>query len=188
MNLCLRTRPLKFNIIGTLYRSSTTKASEDVQNEQVLIDDADDVQAREAEIEKKRNISRLSPAHFNLMNGRRPYETAMCLAHRTVKYNRKLYGKYGSASGVNPNLCWPTQNDIEDRKEYESVAFPYTIKEMMESAAQKRKEERLKIEVREKEVAIKFAKLEQWKKELNDKVAKKIADAQVAKEKKRTSS
>ena len=51
----------------------------------------------------------------------------------------------------------------------------------MESAAQKRKEERLKIEVREKEVAIKFAKLEQWKKELNDKVAKKIADAQVAK-------
>lgn len=52
---------------------------------------------------------------------------------------------------------------------------------MMETAAQKRKEEQQRIEQREKEVEAKFAKLEQWKKELNDKIEKKTRDIQVAK-------
>lgn len=78
-------------------------------------------------------------------------------------------------------FCWPTKQDIEDRKEYESVAFPYTIQQMMETAAQKRREEQQKIEQREKEIEAKFVKLEQWKKELNDKIEKKARDAQAAK-------
>lgn len=52
---------------------------------------------------------------------------------------------------------------------------------MMESAAEKRKEEQQKIEQREKEVEAKFLKLEQWKKELNDKIEKKARDVQAAK-------
>lgn len=80
-----------------------------------------------------------------------------------------------------PGLCWPTKQDIEDSKEYESVAFPFTIQQMMETAAQKRKEEQHKIEQREKEVEAKFLKLDQWKKELNDKIQKKAKDTQAAK-------
>lgn len=48
-------------------------------------------------------------------------------------------------------------------------------------AAEKRKAQQLKIETREKEVAAKFDKLAQWKKELKDKINKKTADAQTAK-------
>lgn len=51
----------------------------------------------------------------------------------------------------------------------------------MKSVAEKRKEEKLRIQQREMEVAAKFAKLEQWKKELNDKIAKKAAEVQAAK-------
>ncbi|XP_026748142.2 growth arrest and DNA damage-inducible proteins-interacting protein 1 [Galleria mellonella] len=183
MNLCVTTKFIRANLVNSLRRFSTTSEVIE-QNDQVFLDDSDDVQAREAEIEKKRNISRLSSAHYNLVNGRRPYETPKSLAHLTLKYNRKVYGKYGSASGVNPSLCWPTKNEIQEKLEYESVAFPYTIKEMIETATQKRKEEQLKIEQREKELAIKYEKLDQWKKELKDKLAKKVAEAQAAKEKK----
>lgn len=101
MNLCVRSKYLRPNLIGSLFRFSTTPAEVE-QNEQVLIDD-EEVQAREAEIERKRNISRLSLAHQNFVNGRRPYEEPKSLTHLTVKYNRKMYGKYGTASGVNPS-------------------------------------------------------------------------------------
>ncbi|XP_061706476.1 large ribosomal subunit protein mL64 [Cydia pomonella] len=184
MNLCLRTKLARPNFISTLFRFSTTAPEVIEQNEQVLIDDADDVQAREAEIEKKRNVSRLTPAHYNIMNDRRPYEKPYTSTHLTVKYNRKLYGKYGIASGVNPSICWPTSKEIKERQEFEAVAFPFTIKEMMETAAQKRIEERLQIEKRENEIAAKMEKLAQWKKDLKNKTAKKIAEAEAAKAKK----
>lgn len=78
-------------------------------------------------------------------------------------------------------LCWPTKQEIEERKEYEVVAFPYTIREVMDAAAVKRREEQLRREQRDMEVAAKVAKLEQWKKELNDKIAKKAAEVEAAK-------
>lgn len=103
MNLCLRTKYFRPNFISSLLRYSTSAPEVIEQNEQVLIDDSDDVRAREEKIERKRNISRLSPAHYNIMNDRRPYEAPKIIAHLTVKYNRKMYGKYGIASGVNPS-------------------------------------------------------------------------------------
>ncbi|KAJ2950411.1 hypothetical protein O0L34_g8653 [Tuta absoluta] len=184
MNLCVRTKCLRANFIGSLYRYSTTATEAAEQTEIVQIDDSDDAQAREAELEWKRNVSRLSQAHYNVINGRRPYEEPKHTAHLTVKYNRKMYGKYGIASGVNPSICWPSKQDIADIKEFESVAYPFTIKGMMETVAQRKKEEQQKIELREKEVAAKFEKLEQWKKELQDRIAKKESDAKAAKDKK----
>ncbi|XP_045459463.1 growth arrest and DNA damage-inducible proteins-interacting protein 1 [Melitaea cinxia] len=183
MNICVRNRFIRSNLVSNLCRLST--APEVEQNEQVvLIDDTEDVQAKEAEIEKKRNKSGLSPNHYNILHDKRPYDEPKCLAHLTVKYSRKMYGKYGVASGVNPSLCWPTKEEIQERKEFEAVAFPFTIKEMMETARKKREEEKLKIDQREMELAAKFAKLDQWKKELNDKINKKAAEVQSAKQKK----
>lgn len=102
MNLCVLNfvRP---NILGCLLRYSTSAAEIAGASEQVIFEDEEDTRIREEELERKRNVSRLSPAHFNLVNGRRPYEYPMCSAHKTVKYNRKLYGKHGSASGINPS-------------------------------------------------------------------------------------
>lgn len=52
---------------------------------------------------------------------------------------------------------------------------------MIDAAAVRRKEEQARIEERDKEVAAKFHKLDQWKKELNAKIAKKTAEVQAAK-------
>lgn len=52
---------------------------------------------------------------------------------------------------------------------------------MMETAEKRRKEEQQKIEQRDKEVAAKYVKLAQWKKELLDKIAKKTSEANAAK-------
>ncbi|XP_047545792.1 growth arrest and DNA damage-inducible proteins-interacting protein 1 [Vanessa atalanta] len=183
MNICVKTKYLRSSFVSSLCRLSTAPDLE--QNEQVvLIDDTEDVQAKEAEIEKKRNKSGLTQAHYNIINGRRPYEEPKCIAHLTVKYSRKMYGKYGIASGVNPSLCWPTREELKEKKEFESVAYPYTIKEVMDSVEIKRQEQKLKTEQREMELASKFAKLDQWKKELNDKINKKANEVKAAKQKK----
>ncbi|KAJ8725232.1 hypothetical protein PYW07_016190 [Mythimna separata] len=183
MSLCIRSKFLRSNLIGSLFRYSTTQVEAAEQVDPVVADDEDTL-AKEAAIEAKRNISRLSREHQNLVNGRRPYEEPKHIAHLTVKYNRKMYGKYGLASGVNPSICFPSKADIEERLEYESVAHPFTIKQMMEMAAKRRQEQEQKIQQRDKEIAAKFAKLEQWKKDLLDKIAKKAAEANAAKEKK----
>ncbi|KAF9416274.1 hypothetical protein HW555_006348 [Spodoptera exigua] len=183
MSLCLRSKYLRPNLIGSLFRYSTSQVEAIEQNDQVLVED-EDALAREAEIERKRNVSRLTEAHWNLVNGRRPYVEPKNWSHLTVKYNRKLYGKYGSASGVNPSLCFPTRNEIQEKMEYEAVAYPFTIKQMMETAAKNRKEQEEKIQQRDRDVAAKYAKLDQWKKDLLDKIAKKTAEVNAAKEKK----
>lgn len=102
MNLCVRNY-IKPNILGTLCRYSTSTTETFGASEKVIFEDEEETNIREEELRKKSNVSRLSPAHFNLVNGRRPYEAPMCSAHKTVKYNRKLYGIYGSNSGVNPS-------------------------------------------------------------------------------------
>ncbi|XP_050679927.1 growth arrest and DNA damage-inducible proteins-interacting protein 1 [Leptidea sinapis] len=183
MNLCLRRNLLRPSLKNIL-RSATTTPEIDTSDQVVIVDDTEDTLARELEIEKKRNISRLAPAHFNVMNNRRPYEEPKIIAHLTVKYNRKMYGKYGITSGVNPSICWPSKTDIQEIQEYEAVAFPYSIPDMMHAAAQKRKDEILRIAQRDKEVAAKFEKLDQWKKELNAKIAKKAAEVEAVKQKK----
>lgn len=101
MNRYVKRQLLRY-YFKNITRSATTVPEVD-QNEQVIFDDSEEAIAKEEEIEKKRNISRLSRAHHNVMNGRRPYEEPKHLAHLTVKYNRKMYGKYGAASGVNPS-------------------------------------------------------------------------------------
>lgn len=32
---------------------------------------------------------------------------------KTARYDRKLYGRYGSASGINPESLWPNQEQLE---------------------------------------------------------------------------
>lgn len=78
-------------------------------------------------------------------------------------------------------LCWPSKEDIQEKLEYEAVAYPFTIKEMMETAAKKKRDAQLAIEKREQELAVKFEKLAIWKKELQDRIAKKAAEVQAAK-------
>lgn len=103
MNLRVKVKLLRPQLLTNVFRFASTTPEIVEQNEQFLIDDTDAAQVRKAEIERKRNISRLTPAHYNLINGQMPYDEPKCLAHLTVKHHRKMYGKYGAQSGVDPS-------------------------------------------------------------------------------------
>lgn len=86
------------------------------------------------EIELKRNKSRLQSRHYSILHGlpgvdvenpRRPYE-------ETAKFKRKLIGRYGSASGLSISVCWPKHEELYEMIEYEKVAHPFSLHEMIE--------------------------------------------------------
>ncbi|KAF2901031.1 hypothetical protein ILUMI_05171 [Ignelater luminosus] len=139
---------------------------------------------KEAEIEHKRNKSRLRDHDRNFLFERMPYKEPQLWTHGTLKYTRKMYGRYGEASGVNQSLCWPTKQELADKIEYEHVAYPQSILKMVEEAKIKRAEKEKRIQTRQQDIIKKMEKLEQWKKDLKNKIQKKESEALAAKESK----
>nr|XP_040236785.2 growth arrest and DNA damage-inducible proteins-interacting protein 1 [Anopheles coluzzii] len=148
-------------------------------------DDAESTEAREARIAALRNKSRLLPQHRNMLHGVLPYEQSQSWIHDTVKYKRMMLGRYGiDGSKVDPRVCFPTKKEAYERAEYERVAFPFSLKQMMDANESERKARKAQIEAREAEVARKLEKLDQWTADLNARIAKKEAEARAAKERK----
>ncbi|XP_041784377.1 growth arrest and DNA damage-inducible proteins-interacting protein 1 [Anopheles merus] len=148
-------------------------------------DDAESMEAREARIATLRNKSRLLPQHRNMLHGVLPYEQSQSWIHETVKYKRMMLGRYGiDGSKVDPRVCFPTKKEAYERAEYERVAFPFSLKQMMDANESERKARKAQIEAREAEVSRKLEKLDQWTADLNARIAKKEAEARAAKERK----
>lgn len=110
-----------------------------------------------------------------------PYPTPQFWYHGTLKHMRRSYGRYGEASGVDPWICWPVKEELDYVTEYERVAYPFTIPQMIEDAKQKRHEKEAAIAVRQKKIAERLEKLEDMKADLNRRIKKKESDAQAAK-------
>lgn len=102
----------------------------------------------EEEIAAKRNISRLNPRDQRLVKGLHPYTEPMAWHHHTVLYKRKMFGRYGESSGVNPGLLWPTRQNLKDMINYENICHPLTIQQMVEIKQTERRKERDIIEAR----------------------------------------
>lgn len=164
-------------------KNINTEISEIEKNE-VIAETEVSSEDKEAIIEASRNKSMLKPCHRNMLYGNVPYEQPMAEFHETVKYKRKLYGRYGTASGVYPGIMWPSKEDIEDRKEYERVAYPLTLEELIKNAKQKLEDKESEIQARQQDMLNKMKKVKQWRMELEAKTAKKLAEANAAKEKK----
>lgn len=58
----------------------------------------------------------------------------------TLRLQRRLYGEYGAASGISVAKLWPSKEELELLKEYEKVARPQSVHEMI-SMARKAKED-----------------------------------------------
>lgn len=138
----------------------------------------------ETEIKMICDKSRLSIGHRNLVNGRMPYDEPVHRFHNTVKYKRRMYGRYGNASDVDPGLAWPTAEDLEDVREYETVAYPLTIQEMQRNESERLEKEHREIVMRQEKIHDNMKNLNGWLKEVKEKAAKKVQEAQQAKEKK----
>uniref|UniRef100_A0A0V0GB24 Large ribosomal subunit protein mL64 n=1 Tax=Triatoma dimidiata TaxID=72491 RepID=A0A0V0GB24_TRIDM len=180
----LRTRILHANNIRLL-----SKVEEKVPSEELYSVSGDDsleayLEEKEAEIEAKRNKSMLRPQHYNILHGNVPYDEPKCDIHYSLRYKKRMFGRYGYESGVNPGALWPSSEEINEKMEYEKVAFPYTIMEMLERVRQRRENEEKLIQERQAKLASNMKKLEQWKQDIAARAAKKIQVAAAAKAKK----
>ena len=100
-----------------------------------------------AELEAKRNKSRLKERHYKLVH---------CQIHldpsnpefpqeETVKFRRKIAARYGQDSGINLGISWPTKQQLDEMLEYERVAHPFTLQEIVEKKRKQREEESQKL-------------------------------------------
>ncbi|KAG5671893.1 hypothetical protein PVAND_002062 [Polypedilum vanderplanki] len=170
-------------------RPNEKKKNEDDDDEDLLPEKIEEQEIQDPEIQYRsiahmRNKSRLRPAHRNMLYDRVPYMQAESWIHETLKYKRLIYGRYGKASGIDPRICFETKSEMDEREEYERVAFPNTIQEMMVIEEQKKREKKEKNAAREALILANIKKLEQWKTDLTNKRWKKEEEARVAKERK----
>ncbi|XP_036445799.1 growth arrest and DNA damage-inducible proteins-interacting protein 1 [Colossoma macropomum] len=95
---------------------------------------------------------------------------------KTERYDRKVFARYGSASGVSPALLWPSPAQLEQIIAEEKQWHP-TLEETLEKVAAKEKERAAKRLAREKLIAANMAKMPKmiadWRKEKQDMKRKK---------------
>ncbi|XP_034046025.1 growth arrest and DNA damage-inducible proteins-interacting protein 1 [Thalassophryne amazonica] len=87
---------------------------------------------------------------------------------KTEKYDKKLFAKYGFASGIDPAILWPTHEQLEKITEEEKEWNP-SLEQMMKNIAAREKEEREKRLAKEKLIAANMAKMpemiEKWRRQ-----------------------
>lgn len=153
---------------------------EDV-SELIVAEDVDAAQ-REIDIQRKQNKSRLKRTQRNfLTNQPRPFEDLQTTV--SLYQMRKQYALYGSASGVDPRVCFYTPAELDDLNEYDRVKYPLTIQQLMETVKREKDEKARAIRDREDKIEANLLKLDKWKADLEARMAKKEAEARLAKSK-----
>ncbi|XP_074552928.1 large ribosomal subunit protein mL64 [Halichoeres trimaculatus] len=77
---------------------------------------------------------------------------------KTARYDRKLFGRYGSASGIDPASLWPSHEQLEQIIAEEKEWHP-TLEVMLKNIEAIEKEETEKRLVKEKLIAANMAKM-----------------------------
>ncbi|XP_024127069.1 growth arrest and DNA damage-inducible proteins-interacting protein 1 [Oryzias melastigma] len=77
---------------------------------------------------------------------------------KTAQYDRKLYGRYGSASGVDPASLWPSHEEL-DRIIAEEKEWQPSLEVMLKNIEAREKEEAEKRREKEKIIAANMAKM-----------------------------
>ncbi|KPP60222.1 growth arrest and DNA damage-inducible proteins-interacting protein 1-like [Scleropages formosus] len=98
---------------------------------------------------------------------------------KTDKYDRKLFGRYGSVSGVNPAKLWPSPEEL-DKLIAEEKEWQPSLEEMLKNVEEKEMEKAKKQRAREKLIAANMAKMpkmiEDWRRETRALKQKKKED------------
>ncbi|XP_060921867.1 large ribosomal subunit protein mL64 [Labrus mixtus] len=77
---------------------------------------------------------------------------------KTTRFDKKLFGRYGSASGIDPASLWPSGEQLDKMIEEEKQWHP-TLEVMLENVAAKEKQETEKRLAKEKLIAANMAKM-----------------------------
>merc|ERR1712192_246282 len=112
-------------------------------------------EARAEYIQERRNKSRLSASHRQIVRGEMPYEGSIFhynSDHMSKEHKRSQMSKYGKKqTGVEPGQCWPTQDEVQLAREWEQLYQEKPLKQMIEEARQKVEDAHQKRLDREKE-------------------------------------
>ncbi|XP_065344815.1 large ribosomal subunit protein mL64-like isoform X2 [Cloeon dipterum] len=164
--------------------SSKNEAKEELQ--EFDFEDQEDEELLESRrhLEKSRNKSRLRENHFRVMHGMQPYEEPVAWFHHSVKYKKRMFGRYGiDGTDIPLGALWPNKEEIADKNAYEATVRPLSLKTVMEKVQNEKIQAEEETAKRQADLAAKFDKIEQSKKELQARIDKKRRDAELAKEK-----
>lgn len=104
---------------------------------------------------------------------------------KTAKYDRKLFGRYGSASGIDPASLWPSHDQLEEIIAEEKEWHP-TLEVMLKNIEAKEKEETEKRLAKEKLIAANMAKMPKmiadWRREKRE-TKRKLKEQKAEREK-----
>ena len=128
-------------------------------------------------IESRRNKSRLSASHRQIVKGEMPYVGTMfnyTSEHQSKEHKRGLMSKYGrKQAGVDPGQCWPTKEEIQLAREWEDLYQEKPLKEMIQEARQAVEDaHQAKLE-REKEVVKNLEQMDRQVKQWKDRMGAK---------------
>lgn len=171
-------------VAGRFLASESTEQKDEISDIIAAADEkpiySDDPQIQE-ELARKRNKSRLDPTHRNILMGVRPYDQPREWFHHTVKYKKRILGRYGLKANDEPvGFAWPTPEEVKDTQERERIKFPLSLQERWKMLEEEKRIKAEKIQEREAKVAENLAKMDQWTVELNARVAKKEAELEAA--------
>lgn len=102
----VRALSLSVRTMGIFNRSSTSESKPEDSAVEILDNQDNEV---DAELEQRRinfirNKSGLHRQHRNILHGNVPYsEGPESWVHQTLKYQRKIYGQYGSKANIDPS-------------------------------------------------------------------------------------
>lgn len=134
------------------------------------------------EIDSKRNKSRLNEQHRRILFGMRPYDESIEWYHDTVKYKKRMLGRYGlKGLDVPAGVLWPTPAEVEEQKEYIRVAYPLTLQESWTKIKKDKEEKEAKIRARDDEIAEKVKQADDWIRKLHIKLEEKKNREEAAK-------
>lgn len=175
-------KPLNLNVFYLMCRQKTSTFSSIAVNINGQTDDV--LQFEGVKGETKRDKSGLLQQHKNILRNKNPYSTAHSWIHSTEKYQRKMFARYGLESGVDPRICFPKKNEIQAQALCEKQIEPKAFADMVVTSRFAEQQQIDEINRREEAIIRNMEKLEQWKKDLQNKMQKKEADALAAKQRK----
>jgi len=116
---------------GELDTKSVAELFEADRKDYKVIDNAA-VQMRPEELEKICDISRLKERQHRLIHGKIPITfDAESEYSKSYVYQRKLFARYGAASGVDPRKIWPSEEEIKSAKTLNSLKFTMNVDDVL---------------------------------------------------------
>ena len=135
------------------------------------------------ELQLKRNKSRLSASHRQMLHGDAPnvgVRFAYSAHHNSLEYKREIMGTYGAKqTGVDPGICWPSDQHLDLAREWEKLYMEKPLKQQIDDvkvAITKRKDDRI---AREKLVDESLERMDNQIKQWRNRVSSKNVQAEM---------